>query len=216
MSPAKHGFDNGENLSRLLQILAAMLLCLSLIACKSGSRQTPLPADAKVLAFGDSLTFGKGVLPEQTYPAVLQTLINRQVINGGQSGETSGEGLRRLPIWLNEYEPKLLILCHGANDMLRSLSEEKAAENVRAMVKMAKDRGIDVLLISVPRFGLMREPPPFYEEIAREFDIPIERNILNDIVSNNELRSDSVHPNAKGYHLLAQAVEKRLKRSGAL
>jgi lysophospholipase L1-like esterase len=117
---------------------------------------------------------------------------------------------------LNEYEPKLLVLCHGANDLLRSLSEEKAADNLRAMVRMARDRGIDVLLIAVPKFGAMRSPPTFYEDIATEFDIPIEKNTLDDIVRKRTLRSDTVHPNAEGYRLLAQAVAKRLQKSGAL
>ena len=200
----------------LTRVLGGLLVCLALAACKSDATQAPLAPEAKVLAFGDSLTYGAGVLPEETYPAQLQAMIQRQVVNGGLSGELSGDGLRRLPIWLDEYEPKLLILCHGANDLLRSLSEEKAAENVRAMVKMARDRKIDVVLIAVPKFGLMRAPPTFYEDIAREFNIPIERHVLNDIVENNALRSDAVHPNAQGYRMIAQAIVKRLQKSGAL
>ena len=200
----------------LTRFLGGLLVCLTLVACKSDATQSPLAPEAKVLAFGDSLTYGAGVLPEETYPAQLQAMIQRQVVNGGLSGELSGDGLRRLPIWLDEYEPKLLILCHGANDLLRSLSEEKAAENVRAMVKMARDRKIDVVLIAVPKFGLMRAPPTFYEDIAKEFDIPIERHVLNDIVENNALRSDAVHPNAQGYRMIAQAIVKRLQKSGAL
>ena len=198
------------------RLLAVLTLGLIMSACKTEPKQAPLPPEARVLAFGDSLTYGAGVLPEEAYPAQLQALIQRQVVNGGVSGELSGDGLRRLPIWLDEYEPKMLILCHGANDLLRSLSEQKAAENVRAMVKMARDRGIDVVLIAVPKFGLMRAPPTFYEDIAREFDIPIERFVLNDIVRNSALRSDSVHPNAEGYRLIAQALVKRLQVSGAL
>lgn len=200
----------------MARLVVLLVLGVMLSGCKPEARQAPLPTDAKVLAFGDSLTFGTGVLPEEGYPAVLQTLINREVINAGVPGETTAEGLKRLPIWLNEYEPRLLVLCHGANDLLRSLGEEKAADNIRAMVRMARDRGIDVLLIAVPKFGLMRSPPTFYEDIATEFDIPIERNILDDIVRKRTLRSDTVHPNAEGYRLLAQAVARRLQKSGAL
>jgi lysophospholipase L1-like esterase len=200
----------------LTRVLVGLMLSLALVACKPEATQSPLAPEAKVLAFGDSLTYGAGVLPEETYPVQLQAMIQRQVINGGLSGELSADGLKRLPIWLDEYEPNLLVLCHGANDLLRSLSEEKAAENVRAMVKMARDRGIDVLLIAVPKFGLMRAPPTFYEDIAQEFDIPIERHVLNDIVESSGLRSDSVHPNAQGYRMIAQAIVKRLQKSGAL
>jgi acyl-CoA thioesterase-1 len=193
-----------------------VMMGVSLGGCKSTPKQKPLPPEARVLAFGDSLTFGAGVLPEQTYPVVLQTLINREVVNGGQPGETTAEGLKRLPIWLKEHEPRLLVLCLGANDMLRSLNEEKAADNLRAMVKLARDRDIDVLLVAVPKYGLMRQPPEFYEQIAREFDIPIEKHALFDIGSDSSLMSDSVHPNAEGYHLLAESIAKRLRKSGAI
>ena len=196
--------------------LITALLVFNLIACKPTPKQTPLPPQARVLAFGDSLTFGTGVLPEESFPARLQAMIQREVVNGGLPGETSADGLKRLAIWLDEYEPRYLVLCHGANDFLRSLSEEKAAENVRAMVKMARERGIDVLLIAVPKFGLMRPPHAFYEQIAEEFDIPVERNILADIARHNALMSDSVHPNAEGYGLIDTAVVKRMQKSGAL
>lgn len=205
----------GLNHLRLWCLLLAGF-ALALVACKTTLRQNPIPSDGRILAFGDSLTYGTGVLPEQGYPAVLQSLVNREVINGGVPGEISADGLRRLAIWLQEYEPKYLILCHGANDLLRALSEEKAAENVRAMVKLARDQGIDVLLVAVPKFGLRRSPPGFYEEIAREFNIPLERNALDDIERNPTLKSDAVHPNAAGYRLLAQAIVKRLRETGAL
>lgn len=198
--------------------LLMALVLVSLLGCQKTQmpKQKPLTKDAKVLAFGDSLTFGIGVLPEDSYPARLQALIQRTVINGGVAGELSGEGLKRLPIWLDEYEPSLLILCHGANDLLRSLSEEKAAANLKAMVKMARDRGIDVLLIAVPKFGVMRTPPKFYEAIGREFDIPVETFALEQIVRHKEYHSDSVHPNPKGYQLIADSVLKDLRQSGAI
>lgn len=202
----------------VLTLICVVLAVIGLSGCQKAPtpRQKPLAKDAKVLAFGDSLTFGIGVPPEDSYPARLQAQIQRTVINGGVAGELSAEGLKRLPIWLDENEPSLLILCHGANDLLRSLSEEKAAANLKAMVKMARDRGIDVLLISVPKFGVMRTPPKFYEAIGREFDIPVENYALEQIVRHKEYHSDSVHPNAKGYKLIADSLLKDLHQSGAL
>ena len=200
----------------LLGWFSMALLMLNLMSCKSSPKQSPLPPEARVLAFGDSLTFGTGAMPEESYPARLQAEIQHEVVNGGLPGETSSEGLKRLAIWLDEYEPRYLVLCHGANDFLRSLSEEKAAENVRAMVKMARDRGVDVMLIAVPKFGLKRPPPDFYEQIAEEFDIPVDKHILDDVIRNSALMSDLVHPNARGYGLMATAIAKRMQKSGAL
>lgn len=198
-------------------LVIVMVVLSWLVACGSGgAKLRPLPADARILAFGDSLTFGKDVRPEESFPARLQAGIARTVVNGGQPGELSAEGLKRLPIWLNEYEPRLLILCHGANDLLRSLSEDKVRENLRAMVKMAKSRGVDVVLLAVPKFGGMRSSPKLYEEIAAEFEIPLEAEVLKEIVREERYHRDAVHPNAEGYQRVADALSNLLRRAGAL
>jgi lysophospholipase L1-like esterase len=194
---------------------AALLLAL-LAACGSGAKLPPLPTEARVLAFGDSLTYGTGAQPEQSYPALLQALIGREVVNAGVPGETSAEGLARLPELLDEYQPALLLLCSGGNDFLRNLGEKGAADNVRAMVRLARDRGVGVVLIAVPKFGLTLSPPEFYEAIAEEFALPVEPGVLSRIIRDRELKSDSVHPNAAGYRLLAEAVAERLRAAGAV
>ncbi|MGX2031801.1 MULTISPECIES: arylesterase [Methylocaldum] len=199
-----------------LKVAGMSVLLLWLVACGSSAKLPKLPTEAKVLAFGDSLTFGTGAGSEQSYPSVLQGLIGREVINAGVPGETSAEGLERLPALLDEHQPTLLILCHGGNDFLRNLGEQQAADNVRAMVKLARDRGISVVLIAVPKFGLMFSPPEFYAKIAEEFAIPFETGTLSKIIRDNSLKSDGVHPNGPGYRMLAEAVADRLKVAGAI
>lgn len=178
--------------------------------------QKPLTPNSKILAFGGSLIYGKGVLPEESFPARLQAETGRLVINGGQPGEISADGVKRLPIWLDEHEPDLLVLCHGANDLLRSLSEDKVEENIRTMVKLARDRGIEVILIAVPKFGGMHQAPNFFGKVAREFGIPLEARVLEEIVEHPRYHKDSVHPNAEGYQRVADAVVRLMRKSGAL
>lgn len=196
---------------------ALLLAACALAGCGGSVAKLPkLPADAVVLAFGDSLTYGTGAQAETSYPAVLEKLIGREVRSAGVPGEVSAAGLARLPSALDHYQPSLLILCHGGNDFLRKLGDAKAAENLRAMIRLAKERGIGVVLIAVPKPGLLPSPPDFYAEIAREFGLPYEEEALKTILRDNELKSDLAHPNAKGYAQLAQAVAALLKKSGAL
>ncbi|MBE0627609.1 MAG: arylesterase [Burkholderiales bacterium] len=197
---------------------AALLLAgCALAGCSGNVAKLPqLPADAVVLAFGDSLTFGTGAQAEASYPAVLQKLIGRTVANAGVPGEVSAAGLARLPDTLDEYQPALLILCHGGNDFLRKLGDAQAAENLRAMIRLAKERGIGVVLIAVPKPGLLPSPPDFYAGIAREFGLPYEAEALKTILRDKGLKSDLAHPNAEGYTRLAQAVAALLKKSGAV
>jgi len=196
----------------------AALLALALLAACSGGQPklARLAPDAVVLAFGDSLTFGQGANPGESYPARLEALIGRKVVSSGIVGETSAEGLARLPAALDEAKPQLVILCEGGNDFLRKLDEAQAADNLRAMVRLAKSRGAQVVLIAVPKPGLLPSPADFYAVVAKEFGVPHEEAALRKILTDNALKSDLVHPNAAGYAKLAEAIAALLKQTGAV
>lgn len=194
-----------------------LLLVLLFTACDTDHPKLPrLSQEAVVLAFGDSLTYGTGAEEQDSYPAVLQRLISRTVVRAGVPGEVTAAGLARLPDALDEHVPKLLILCHGGNDFLRNLGEQQAAANIRAMITLAKAKGVAVVLVGVPKAGLLLSPPEFYEEIAQEFGIPYEAATLSDILMSRALKSDTVHPNAQGYRKLAEALAGLLRESGAI
>ena len=195
----------------------ALFLLALLAACGGGQpKLPPLAPDAVVLAFGDSLTFGIGANAGESYPARLEALIGRKVVSAGVPGEVSAEGLARLPSALEQAKPQLVILCHGGNDFLRKLDEAQAANNIRAMVRLARSRGAQVVLIGVPKPGLLPSPAGFYADVAREFRLPYEETALKKILTDNALKSDLVHPNAAGYARLAEAIAALLRKSGAV
>ena len=197
---------------------AMVVLSLALLAaCGPAVPKLPrLDSDAVVLAFGDSLTFGTGASREQSYPAELGRLLQRKVVAAGVPGETSEEGLRRLPGVLEEVKPKLLILCHGGNDFLRKMDEGAAARNIREMIRVAREQGVAVVLLATPKPGFGASRVPFYEEIGKELGIPVEADVLADVLSSSKYKSDLVHPNAEGYARIAGAVAKVLKKAGAV
>ena len=158
-----------------------------------------------ILAFGDSLTFGFGATDTQSYPAVLSKLINHQVINEGINGELSYTGSQRLESLLEDYQPQLLILCHGANDMLQGLNLDKMAKNLRRMIKLAQERNIQVILIAVPQINPKLTPIDQYQEVSDEKQIVIENKIFTDILQCPELLCDDIHPNNLGYEKIAKS-----------
>lgn len=166
-----------------------------------------VPYGTKILAFGDSLTAGNGVSKEQSYPAKLSEFLLTEVINEGVSGELSEQGLVRLALVLEKYKPDILILCHGANDILRKRDLVKARKNVLEMVKLAKSKGVFVLLVGVPTYEILSfKTASFYYDIAKEEDIQLEDKALEKIMGDDTLKSDQVHPNAEGYALMARKM----------
>ena len=199
-----------------IRFLAA-LLALSLAAgCGKAPRLEPLAPEAVVLAFGDSLTHGTGASELESYPAQLERLIGRAVVRSGVPGEVTAQALERLPITLDAVQPRLLLLCIGGNDFLRRLGKQQAADNVREMVRAARNRGIDVVLIGAPEPGFSISPPDFYEQIAKEFSIPYEETVVGEVLKDASLKADPIHPNAQGYLLIAQRIATLLRKRGAL
>ncbi len=195
---------------------ALVALLLTLAACSAPPSLPRLAADAVILAFGDSLTYGTGADGAQSYPAVLAALTGRRVVNAGVPGEVSGEGLARLPALLDEHRPQLLILMHGGNDLLRKGSPEELTRNLRTMVDTARARGIAVVLVGVPAPGLLLGVPELYPRLAQEYKLPYDGETLRAIEGDRALKSDPIHPNAEGYRRLAQRLAALLREAGAL
>ncbi len=196
----------------------ALPLLLLLAACDSGPpKLAKLSAGGVVLAFGDSLTHGTGARAAESYPAVLQGLIGRRVVRAGVPGEVTAEGLARLPGVLQATAPDLLILIHGGNDLLRRTPQPRIAANLRAMVRLAQERGAAVVLIGVPDLGLiLGRSAGFYEQLAEDLEIPYDGAALPAILKQPSLKSDAIHPHAQGYRKLAEAVAELLRKSGAI
>jgi len=195
-------------------LLAALLL--SFVACSSSPQLPGLSPDAVILAFGDSLTYGSGVSSDQTYPAVLSRLSGHAVVNAGVPGEVTAAGLLRLPGLLDQAQPELMVLCHGGNDMLRKSSLERTKSNIRAMVELARSRGVSVLLLAGPQPGIFMSPPALYQEVADALNTPLEADVLAEILAEPALKSDQIHPNAQGYRMIAEAVYQQLLVTGAI
>ncbi len=210
-------YHTNRSLRRGLILLGFAVLCAGFVsACDNSPPLPKLDEDAVILAFGNSLTFGTGATTAQSYPAQLQQLLQRHVINAGVPGETSAQGLRRLPGLLDAHQPDLLIVCHGGNDILRRMSRSALKQNLAAMVRLAQDRHIAVVLVAVPEFGLWLRPAEVYAELADEHRIPLEAGILPDILQQAALKADQVHPNAAGYRRFSEAIADLLKDAGAI
>ena len=118
---------------------------------------------------------------------------------------------------LDRFHPDLLILIHGGNDLLRRLDGKTTETNIAAMVAEARDRSVDVLLVAVPKPGLTGPTEAgLYRTVAEELRVPLEPDALEEILDDWELKSDLIHPNARGYRILAERIAAALQKAGAL
>jgi acyl-CoA thioesterase I len=179
------------------------------------------PARPRIVALGDSLTAGYGLLESQSYPALLQQHIDTdgyeyEVVNAGVSGDTTAGGLRRLD-WALEGNVRVLIVGLGGNDGLRGLAVAEMKQNLTMIVQRAKERGVAVILAGI------EAPPNFGQEYATAFrqafrDVALKERVifipflLQNVAGRPELnQGDGIHPNVQGAAVVADTVWKVLR-----
>ncbi|HVN83322.1 MAG TPA: arylesterase [Candidatus Binatia bacterium] len=172
-----------------------------------------------VLCLGDSLTEGFGVAEAEAYPAILEDRLHAagytgaRVINAGVTASTSASGMSRLQERL-PAQPDLLILELGINDGLRGLPLEEIRANLTRTIALAKDHGVPVLLAAtmLPPGGRAAYERGFrglFKVIAREQKVALVSLPLDLVATRPELQlPHNLHPNARGYQLIADAVLK--------
>lgn len=169
-----------------------------------------------ILAFGDSLTAGYGLAPEDSYPALLQRRLDQsgyryRVVNAGVSGDTSAGGLRRLE-WSLSEPVSLVIIALGGNDALRGQPVPELRSNLARMIETAKGRGAKVVLAGMeapPNLGpeYTREFRAVYRELARHYGVPLIPFLLEGVGGRPEFNQpDGIHPNTEGERILLENV----------
>lgn len=200
----------------------ALLAGGALVSCgRKRARARPVPKGAVVLALGDSLTFGTGATPDTAYPAELARLTGWEVVNAGVPGDTAAQARERLPALLDTAGAQLLILSIGGNDFLRRLPEAETRAHVEAICDTALARGLQVMLLAVPRPSLSAAigsltDHPMYADIAAARAVVLQREGWSEVLADADLRSDAIHANARGYAQQARNIVATARAAGLL
>ncbi|WP_456383672.1 GDSL-type esterase/lipase family protein [Hydrogenimonas sp.] len=168
-----------------------------------------------ILAFGDSLTAGPGVPKDATYPAQLSEMLGTEVINAGVAGESTGNALYRLPRVLARYNPDIVILEEGADDIIAGRKRELIRNNLQKMIDLIKKRGAKVVLVGVPDPDLIDlmigSDVSLYEELAKEMKVYYIPDVYGEILKSEELKLEPFRPNEKGYRIVAEKISDFLR-----
>lgn len=191
-----------------------------LAACGKPQRLPAVAAGASVLAFGDSVTFGTGAGPEEGWPVRLAEATGWTIHNAGVPGDTAQNGKTRLPAMLEQHRPALVIIEIGGNDFLRRRLPDAVKEDLREMIRAARQSGALVALVGVPELSLLaavaRSPSDsrIYAELANEEKVALIPDVFSEVLARPELCADQIHPNAQGYRQMAAGMHARLRELG--
>ncbi|NVK22519.1 MAG: arylesterase [Kangiellaceae bacterium] len=204
------------NMLKVASVFVIGAVMLLLTACSDKSKLSRLDSNARILAFGDSLTDGVGVGREDSYPSVLSRLTGLDVINAGISGETTEQGVARFASLLDQHQPQLVIVLEGGNDILRNKDLLQTKDNLATMIEQAQALHIQVLLLGVPEKSLFSDSAPLYQELAEQYNLAFDGEIIASMLKKQKYKSDPIHFNQLGYQVLAQEVYQLLQDNGAL
>jgi len=161
-------------------------------------------AGEKIVCFGDSLTYGTGASSGADYPAQLSKMISRPVINAGVSGDTTARALQRLERDVLAFSPDIVLITLGGNDLKNGVASDIAFKNLKMIVNLIHNQGARVIIggLSIPFRD--RGYGKGFNKLAAETGATLIPNILEGIMGNRKLMSDSIHPNDAGYKIMAQ------------
>ena len=195
--------------NRLFIPLAAALLLIIIVAL------WPSPyahvrnlgsSGANLIAFGDSLTAGYGAQAGEDYPSRLSALVGTAVINAGVSGDTTASALARLDADVLARDPRIVIVGLGGNDFLNGVPIQTTEANLREIVHKVEGAGAMVVLLGFRFPSLTADYEAMYKRIAKEEQCLLVPRITRGIMNDETLKSDAIHPNAKGYALMAERI----------
>jgi acyl-CoA thioesterase-1 len=169
-----------------------------------------------IVAFGNSLTAGLGVPPDQSYPAHLQRTLDAagyayRVVNAGVSGETTAGGARRVS-WVLKNKPTIVILELGGNDGLRGLSLQETKANLERIIQQLQQASVTVVLAG------MKLPPNYgqdyttgfealYQALAKQYRLTLIPFFLDGVAGSSSLnQADGIHPTGEGYRIIVEKV----------
>lgn len=216
---ARRGYGHGARFVNRPALAALITLLLSAVVAPGSAA-----AATRILAFGDSLTAGLGVAPDQAFPAQLAARLKIDgydvvVDNGGVSGDTTADGLARFD-WTMGDHPDIVLLELGANDMLRGLDPQRAAANLDTILGKLKAARVKVLLLgmrSSSNWGVdyRQSFDAIYPALAKKYDVPLYPFFLDGVALDPKLnQADMLHPNPAGVAVIvsraAPAVERLL------
>jgi acyl-CoA thioesterase-1 len=188
--------------------LSSVLALLLLAACRSKVPNLDSPGKT-IVCLGDSITAGVGSGPGEAYPERLAGKLGVDVVNEGVSGDNAAQGLARMDQVLAD-DPWMVIVELGGNDILHQVPAEQTERSLRRIVeKILAARAVPVLVEVDAPFGASYKA--IYGRLGKAYHVPVVEDAIGRVLRDRSLKSDTVHPNAEGQKVLADAIADEIR-----
>jgi len=194
-------------------IVAAAIAAMALIwIFRPSTKVTNLNArGTAIIAFGDSLTAGYGAAPGEDWPTRVSSRIGAPIVNAGVNGDTTDSAAARLDDVLSQ-NPRIVIIGLGGNDLLRGVAIATTESNLRAMIRKIQSAGAMVVILGFKFPSLNANYEKMYARVAKDEGCYLIAGTLSGILTDPKLKSDEIHPNARGYDLMAERIAGPLQK----
>jgi len=142
--------------------------------------------------------------------------LNIEVMNGSVSGSTSSGGVNRAEWTLSENDIDLMILCLGANDMLRGIDPKETKNNLEEIIKIAQEKNITVIIagmIAPTSYGFKYKKSfdRIFKNLSNQYNLKLIPFLLEGVAQKAEFNlTDGMHPNDKGTIIISNTLKKAI------
>ena len=193
-----------------LLFLAALVVAYILWPSSTPKIKNSEPKGENIICFGDSLTFGTGSSQGMDYPSQLSDMLSIPVINAGVAGDTTAKALMRLESDVLSMSPKIVIITLGGNDLKNNVPKQKAFGNLRKIIEAIQKKRALVVLGGLDFKFWGRGFGEEYKKVAEETGSVLIENIFEGIMGDKAYMSDPIHPNDKGYTVMAERFKEAI------
>jgi len=187
-----------------LFLFALLFTAATLVSPVFVSAQEPVD-DVTIVAFGNSLVEGVGS-SDEGFVSTLERWTNLPIMNAGQSGDTTADALDRLDDDVLDRNPDIVIILLGGNDILQDVDREETFDNLDQITTRIQDEGASVILLGAHGEVFRLDHENEFQQLARDTDVAYVPNVLRGILGSPRNLDDAVHPNDRGYEMIAEEV----------
>lgn len=186
--------------------IGAIIITFAAIVFFIPKHKTITNTEGPIVFFGNSITAGQGARVGEDFPTLIGKELNVLIINAGVSGNTTYDALLRIDKDVLSQNPSVVVVELGGNDLLLNEKSDVTKKNLDLIVSKIKPTGAKIVILGIKFFLFNENYETDLQSIVKKYNATYVPDILEGIITDDSLKFDDIHPNAKGYQKIAERL----------